>query len=1277
MKYLTFENISVFFRCIYYYLLKATNLKLSKLIVLSLAFIFLLSCGDDATHTEDRTPGTSLDQGLFDDPADFHKIATIRDEDRPHEPFAFRSVLDLQPRVITLALDQNVWAAYSTIDCSLIKVWKGSVMFDGPVYTTKHGPQPLSMGDAFFINRYKSPWKVMNSSGDSLDIKSDYKGHRFVENHVELMYEITGDELPKPIKVYELVEAITSTKGSPLFVRKFTTENVPTGHRVGMMTNASSLVVEQNLTSTGELVNKKVGEITFDEDKTAVTVDAMLMLKSNDVTYLNAKMLSNPIYENENSKEEDVNLEDSSIPIGSRLIAKSDCKTCHNKNLKTVGPSYKMIAEKYKKTPENIAMLSRKIKMGGTGVWGKQVMTPHPDINESDLKNMVVYILDLVPDGEGEEDTAADKGASAKVSEPSNVNPEDLLPGLVVRTYDIPKGTCKMPDLKGKKAVFAGIMPQFSNINGDGFKELEDNFAIVAEGYIDIPDDGEYIIETWSDDGSVVYLDGQLVVDNDGCHGTEGKNTKIVMTKGFHELKLMYYNGMGGKYLSFNWKRPGDDAMTVVPPSALFHDFTKRGSLEGYSLPMAEVSSIPGDGQPLEAVHPSFDLSQARPNTFTPKVGGLDFLDDGRLVVSTWDAAGSVYLIENAQSGDPSAMNVKKIAAGLAEPLGVKVVDNTIYVMQKQEITKLVDNNGDDIIDEYHTLADDWGVSANFHEFGFGLAYKDDHFYATLATAIEPGGASTNPQIKDRGKVIKVNKNTGDLQFVASGLRTPNGVGVGYKGDIYVADNQGDWLPSSKIVRVQEGAWYGSRSVDPEGTANMKETPPVMWLPQDEIGNSPSTPLGIDLGPYKGQMIHGEVTHGGVKRVFVEEVDGVYQGALFRFIQGLEAGINRMVWGPDKALYVGGIGNPGNWGQSGKLRYGLQRLAYNGKTTFEMLAVRAKANGFEIEYTEPIQAGTGWDPKGYEVQQWYYKPTIDYGGPKMDLSSLKVKSATVSDDRKKVFIEVPGLKAGHMQYIRLKGGFLSESGKSIWSPEAWYNMNVLPSSKGEVKPSPYRLGNNILTATEKEQGWQLLFDGKKIDQFRNFKEKTVGSSWVIDDESIHLASVKEEGKWQAKDGGDIITDKEYENFEFKIDWKISNCGNSGIIFNVVEDEKYDYVWQTGPEMQVLDNTCHPDSRFTTHKAGDLYDMIETKFPTVRPAGEWNNVMIRSKDGKVDFYLNGYKVVDFQMHNDEWKKRIAESKFKDMPDFGLAKKGHISLQDHGDKVWFRNIKIREI
>jgi cytochrome c len=216
------------------------------------------------------------------------------------------------------------------------------------------------------------------------------------------------------------------------------------------------------------------------------------------------------------------------------------------------------------------------------------------------------------------------------------------------------------------------------------------------------------------------------------------------------------------------------------------------------------------------------------------------------------------------------------------------------------------------------------------------------------------------------------------------------------------------------------------------------------------------------------------------------------------------------------------------------------------------------------------------------------------------------------------------------------------------------------------------VAQNTLTASEKKDGWKLLFDGKSTSGWRKFNSDKIGAAWKAQDGALFF-----DNKAAKEEGGDIITEGEFENFELSLEWKIDSCGNSGVMFNVVEDPKYKTVWLTGPEMQVLDNTCHPDAKIEKHRAGDLYDLIKVNKETVKPAGEWNEAKILSNKGKYEFWLNGAKVVEFEMHTPEWDAMVASSKFKSMPDFGKASKGHISLQDHGDRVWFRNIKIREI
>ncbi len=302
---------------------------------------------------------------------------------------------------------------------------------------------------------------------------------------------------------------------------------------------------------------------------------------------------------------------------------------------------------------------------------------------------------------------------------------------------------------------------------------------------------------------------------------------------------------------------------------------------------------------------------------------------------------------------------------------------------------------------------------------------------------------SNERQKPDRGRTIKISKD-GNYEWINYGLRTPNGIGLGVDNEIFVTDNQGEWVPGNKLIHVKKGEYHGMHWGLP---VSVTETPPIaapaIWLPEDEIGNSPSEPVLIKEGPYKGQMLHGDVTHGGIKRDFLEKINGEYQGAVFRFTQGLEAGVNRLRWGPDGALYIGGVGMVGGWSWKEK-QYGLQRMTYNGKVTFEMLAVRAKPNGFEIEFTEPINVGIEIKPDDFLVQQWWYLPTEKYGGPKLDLEKLNITSITISDDRLRVSLEIPNLKEEHVVYFRLPEHLQSISDQSLWSSEVWYTLNKIP-----------------------------------------------------------------------------------------------------------------------------------------------------------------------------------------------------------------------------------------
>ena len=237
-------------------------------------------------------------------------------------------------------------------------------------------------------------------------------------------------------------------------------------------------------------------------------------------------------------------------------------------------------------------------------------------------------------------------------------------------------------------------------------------------------------------------------------------------------------------------------------------------------------------------------------------------------------------------------------------------------------------------------------------------------------------------------------------------------------------------------------------------------------------------------------------------------------------------------------------------------------------------------------------------------------------------------------------------------------------------------MNHIPANQAGFRNPVTPAKDNTLSQWETEQGWELLFDGKSTQGWRKFNDTGIGNAWRAVGGTLLLDnSRKVDG--QIVGGGDIVTEQEYKDFELTLDWKIQSGGNSGLMYYVVDNGEYDRPYKTGPEMQILDNIRHPDGRIETHRSGDLYDMIPCKFVTANGPGEWNHVRIVSKDGKISHWQNGYKVVEFTMHTPAWEQMVQESKFSDWEGFGKARQGHIALQDHGDKVWFKNIKIRKL
>ncbi|MEU1540592.1 family 16 glycoside hydrolase [Actinacidiphila glaucinigra] len=630
-------------------------------------------------------------------------------------------------------------------------------------------------------------------------------------------------------------------------------------------------------------------------------------------------------------------------------------------------------------------------------------------------------------------------------------------PGVTLRVFDIQSPLDELCDLKPAQTPNVDrLIPTADWTSTDGFG-FTDNFVSQIIGNINVPDAGSYTFRLISDDGSRLFIGGQQVIDHDGLHGAEPKDGEISLTPGYHALHIDHFDRGGGQQVTLQWKPPGAADFAVVPNSVLSTDagvvrVTAPGRKE------CEGSyDTPGDGLPLTSVYPGYTLTDLRPAGFEPQVSAMDWLPGGRLAVTTWGGSsvdeGAVYVLDHV-TGDtgPERVTYKKIAGGLKEPMGVKYVDGKLYVSEKHQLTELSDLEGDNSANEIRKVAE-WPYEGNFHEFAFGLLYEDGNFYLNLSVAINYGGATTDPQpAANRGSTIKVNKKTGKVSYLAGGLRTPNGIGRGPGGELFVTDNQGGWLPASKLVHIKQDRFF-NHYTNPDGPFDDRAvTKPVLWLPQNEIANSPSTPMLLKKGPFAGQLLFGDVTYGGIQRADLEKVDGEYQGAVFRHTQGLEAGITRISTGPDGAIYAGGLGADGNWGQEGKLRFGLQKLTPNGTNVFDIKTMRATRDGFELTYTKPLSEETAakLTSGAYTVEQWRYVPTPAYGGPKVDEEELPVAAARISGDRRTVRITVPGLQTDRVVHVRSPRPFASSDGEQLWSTEAWYTLNARPGPESPV-----------------------------------------------------------------------------------------------------------------------------------------------------------------------------------------------------------------------------------
>jgi glucose/arabinose dehydrogenase len=549
------------------------------------------------------------------------------------------------------------------------------------------------------------------------------------------------------------------------------------------------------------------------------------------------------------------------------------------------------------------------------------------------------------------------------------------------------------------------------------------------------PADARFPFEMGSDDGLKVWLNGRLLVDADSYRGMNIQDhlVELPIAAGRNALLVKVTQGVGS--WEFQMRPRIDSRVLALLEHHLNRDFPTSREFAHY--------------QPLSVLEPADVVLE---------VGGLAVMPDGRPIVAT--RRGEVWIVDGAYDDPPFSARFTRFAFGLHEPLGAAWHDSGLLLAQRGEVTRLVDKDGDDRADRYETVTSGWGVSGNYHEFAFGPELDGaGRLWVTLNVGF--CGSLGKSIVPWRGWALIVSPDDGAITPVCGGLRSPNTLGRNAAGDMFCCDNQGDWVGTNKLMHLEFGDWHGHPAGDrwyeaagmrpPRGEADFK--PPAVWFPYDRMGRSASDILldetGGAFGPFAGQLFVGDQYAASVMRVFLERVEGVYQGACFPFLSGLDCGVNRLAWGKDGSLFVG-MTNRG-WWSFGARPWGLARVVYTGKEPFEVKEMRARPDGFEVEFTRRVDRRSAGAATSYALASFTYLRHATYGSPEVDRADHAITEATVSDDGRTVRLRTSGMRPRYVHELHL-AGIRDEGGAPLLHAEAYYTLNVIPSSERHVRP---------------------------------------------------------------------------------------------------------------------------------------------------------------------------------------------------------------------------------
>lgn len=490
-------------------------------------------------------------------------------------------------------------------------------------------------------------------------------------------------------------------------------------------------------------------------------------------------------------------------------------------------------------------------------------------------------------------------------------------------------------------------------------------------------------------------------------------------------------------------------------------------------------------------------LKVSSPEGTLLEVGGLVVLPNGDLGVST--RRGDVYIVENPTSRRPF---FRKFATGLHEILGLEYKDGAFYCAQRGELTKLVDTNMDGKADVYETVYA-WPLSGHYHEYTFGPKMAPDgSFFVSGNVAFgDEEWWRGESRVPWRGWIMHISADGSTMEPYATGMRSPCGISM-VNGELFYTENQGDYMGSGGVWQINKGdfaghpaglKWTGmpnsplkltaekfnsviderkvknaqGRYIKPENVVDekfktlfeaKKEIPeiklPAVWLPHGVQGISNSEMVGIPegvYGPFSGQMLVGDQGQSKIMRVVLEKVKGEYQGVSFDFRSGFQSGILRLAWGNDGSLFVGETNR--GWGSAGDANEGLQRLVWSNRVPFEMRTVKAMPDGFEIEFTLPVDKKSASDLASYSVESFIYKYHPVYGSPTVNSETCAVKGVKVSEDGYKVRLIVDNMRQYYIHNITLNGVRERDNFYSLVHPTGYYTLNNFQDQGGKLSMS--------------------------------------------------------------------------------------------------------------------------------------------------------------------------------------------------------------------------------